>query len=283
MKVLKRPIVCGIVGEEKTCKTTMALSFPRPAVHLELDPNGFARAAWRIDTTGVEVKKFPVKLTKTDMEAALGAGPSLRIKEISGMKEVWQKLMAEYSKALIRPEIASITYDTFTMTWSISHQSVLQDVQEKQKQEKPNISDSELREKLKPVEYTPANARMEKIMLLAQEYGKNLVLLHYPTDVYGVRAGKNGPEEYRTGETKMDGFKNVPKIADLVIETYTVLEPIDPSNIASTRVKVPKARIKTCGLEGLGIQAEGMVLSEPTYAGIADLVSLFKPDLVKEI
>ena len=42
----------GIVadcGDEGTGKTTMALTFPKPLVHFDIDVVGFRRAAWRLN------------------------------------------------------------------------------------------------------------------------------------------------------------------------------------------------------------------------------------------
>lgn len=272
-----KPMVLAPWGEEKTCKTTLALSFPKPLFHFDVDVGGYDRAAWRIDTEGVTSEKFyqPMKIEKMmgqEVTEATKPGQKLSIrfpKKEVGMRELWQQIIRKYVEVLQDPTYKTIVFDSFTLMWNICHRSHLQEIQEKQIAKTPNVVDNDLRESLMPKEYGPANDRMRSIISNSRSMGKNLIITHYPKDVYGVRVTAQGTEDYRTGAIAIDGFKEVAKLIDIAISTTTEMR-------GTPKVKTPVCTITTCGLEGLGIAAEGIELPTPDYAGLMALVELFR-------
>lgn len=255
--------VVAICGNEGTGKSSMALTFPRPIHHLDIDVGGFRRAIWRLeDKTNITSTSFPKpiqmgKLMGQDKQS------STRIsvpKKVEGMKELWQAIITEFVTKCTNPDISTLIVDSATMLWNICHQAYLQELQERQLanhlKRSPNVpfDENDYRERLQPIEYGPANDRMTTVLHTARSYGKNLVLTHYPTDEYGpMPDGKGGMVEAKTGKKVIDGFKHTTKLADLVVWT-----DLKESNNQGVREYYPSCKVTKCGIEGMGLNAVGM-------------------------
>ena len=237
----------------------MALTWPKPIFHFDLDVGGFDRAAWRIDTTDIESKSYP---TPIQMEKLLGQvkdGISIKFpKKIFGIKEVWQQIVIDFVAAVNRKEVQTIIMDSATQLWTLCHRGRLQELQEIQMLKNPKMSENDLRERLQPIEYADPNDRMRTLIYTARSYGKHLVMTHYPRDIYASKVTDRGIEEYKTGDIEPDGFKDTQKLVDIVIWVET-----DKDGEVS-------AKITRCGLERLGTKAVGLEI-EPSYNGILDL------------
>lgn len=238
----------------------MALTWPRPLVHFDLDVGSFERAAWRIDTTGIESKSYPTPIQVERLKGQVKDGVTIKFpKKLVGIKEVWQQIVMDFVEALNRPEVKTIVMDSATQLWNICHRGHLQELQEIQiARAKGNINENELRENLMPKEYAEPNERMRTLIYAAKSYKKHLVLTHYPKDVYANRVTDKGIEEYKTGEIEPDGFKDTQKLVDIVIW-------VEADSTGQVNAKITK-----CGLEGLGTMAVGLVI-EPSYDGIIKL------------
>ena len=191
--------IVTICGEEGTCKTSMSLTFPKPQSHLDIDVGGYKRAAWRIDTTGIETHSFPKPLTDADIAKMKGITTteiSTRTvtaipKKIEGMKELWQNIIDQFVKNCLTPEIRTVIFDSATQMYKIGCDAYLQELQEKQlirwKKDKPGtpFDENDFREKLQPIEYGVVYDRLQRIYHTSRSYTKNLILIHYPTDEYG--------------------------------------------------------------------------------------------------
>ena len=258
-------IVVAIWGAEKSCKTTLALTFPRPIVHFDLDVGGFARAAWRIDNLeGIDSESYPTPIQMEKLMGVQKTGVSIKFpKKVIGVKETWQRIVTDYVEAIQKPEVKTIIIDSATQLWGIDHRSYLQELQERQVARNPKITENELRENLMPKEYGEPNDRMRTLIYTARSFGKNLVLTHYPTDVYAERVGDKGVESYKTGDVKLDGFKETERLVDLVLYVYTKEN--------SARKNTPYAKVTVCGLPELGLDAVDMVLPEFSYDGVFQL------------
>ena len=270
--------ICAICGDEGTGKTTMALTFPKPLRHFDIDVGGYRRAAWRLTKDGVVSKSYPKPIQIEKLMGQQSVPASTRVsmpKKVEGMKELWQIFVTDYVAACMDKDSASIVIDSSTLLWKICHNSHLQELQEKQlaqwKIKNPNrpFDESEYRERLQPVEYGPANDRMRTILHTARAFQKNLILTHYPTDEYGTFPDKKGDiVEGKTGIKILDGFGETSKLVDLIVWT-TVKETIDKGN----KIKTPIARITKCGIEGMGLNAVGLEVPA-TYEGIINLKNL---------
>lgn len=274
--------IIAICGDEGTCKTTMALSFPKPLIHFDTDVGGFRRAAWRL--TAEELKQVVSKgyPKPIQIEKLLGqkGSPSTRVlipKKVEGMKELWQQIAQDFVNACMNKTIKTIVIDSSTALWNICHQSHLQELQERQlvqwrnRNPKTPFDENEYREKLLPVEYGPANDKMRTVLHTARSFSKNLVLTHYPTDEYGaILDGKGNVTEGKTGIKVMDGFKETVKLSDVVM-WLTIKEKSEKGK----KTREPIAKITKCGLEGMGLDAVGLEIPA-SYEGIINLQRMMR-------
>ena len=273
--------VVAICGDEGSGKTTMALSFPKPLRHFDIDVGGFRRAIWRMDTADVTSKGYPkpIQIDKLMGQVTDKSGSKISVrfpKKVEGMKELWQLFVTDFVAACQDHEVQTIVIDSSTALWNICHNSVLEEAQERQlykwAREHPNTSfnENDFRERLQPVEYSPANDKMRTIIHTARSLSKNLVLTHYPTDKYGVIPDSKGNMvEGKTGEIVMDGFKETAKLADLIVWT-SIKEVIKQGGV---KEKYPVAKITKCGIEGMGLSATGLEISA-TYDDFINLKNM---------
>lgn len=253
-------MIVALWGDEKSWKTTMALTFPRPLVHFDLDVGGFDRAAWRMDIADVSSKSYPIAIQTEKMMGARKDenGVTVRFpRRVVGYREVWQQIIIDFVAACQNSSVQSMVMDSATQLWLICHTGLLQEKQEIQLSKNPNLPDYELREKLKPVEFP--NDRLRQVIYTAKSYKKHLILTHYPKFVYAEKATEKGIESYRTDEIVPDGFKDTRKLVDIVIWVET-----DKDNVIH-------AKITTCGLPGLGTTAVGLEI-KPSYEGLLELI-----------
>lgn len=271
--------IVAICGDEGTGKTTMAITFPKPLHHFDVDVGGYRRAAWRLATEGVVSRSYPKPIQIQKLLGQTGS-PSSRVsipKKVEGMKELWQKIIQDFVDACMDKEVKTVVIDSATLLWNICHQSHLQELQERQlvyhKKNKPNIpfDENDYRERLQPMEYGPANDKMRTILHTARSFQKNLVLTHYPTDEYGtIHDAKGNVIEGKTGVKILDGFKETVKLVDMVT-WLSIKETMDKG----VKTKTPTARITKCGLEGMGLGAVEMEVPA-TYEGVINLQRLMR-------
>ncbi len=272
-------MIAAICGDEGTGKTTMALTYPKPLRHFDVDVGGYRRAAWRLDMEGVESKSYPKPIQLKKLMGTEGS-PSTRItipKKVEGTKELWQQIVTDFVAACMDAKVKTVVIDSATMLWGICHNSHLEELQERQlvKWNKTNrntpFDENDYRERLQPIEYGPANDRMRTILHTARSYSKNLILTHYPTDEYGTIADSKGNMvEGKTGKKILDGFKETLKLVDLVV-WCSIKDTIN----AGVSEKQPVCKITKCGLEGAGLAAVGLEIPA-TYEGVVNLVNLLK-------
>ncbi|KKN19279.1 hypothetical protein LCGC14_0947440 [marine sediment metagenome] len=270
--------ISAICGDEGTGKTTMALTFPKPLRHFDVDVGGYRRAAWRLATEDRESKSYPMPIQTNKLMGQTVVSSRIQVpKKVEGMKAMWQDIITDFVAACQDTAVKTIVLDSSTLLWNICHKSTLEEIQEKQlakhKKDRPNIpfDENDYRERLQPIEYGTANDRMRTILHTARSYQKNLVLVHYPTDEYGTIADSKGNMvEGKTGRIVLDGFKETVKLVDLVV--WTSVKEIMKEGV---KEKQPIAKITKCGIEGMGLSAVGLEV-EATYEGIINLKNLMQ-------
>jgi len=275
-------VIVALWGPEKSWKTTMALAFPKPLFHMDLDVGGFDRAAWRLpegtrilrcsikaDISKIDFSQYdivtkpyplPIQMEKMLGAKEIGKGEEATVRfprKVIGYKEIWRQIVIDFVAACQSPLVQSIDPDSATQMWSICHTSLLQEKQEIQISQGMQVEDKLFRERLKPVEFP--NDRMRSIIYTARSSGKNLILTHYPKDVYADKVTEKGIEQYKTGAITPDGFKDTQKLVDAVIW----VELDEKTNDVS-------AKFTKCAIEGLGTTAVGLTI-DPNYDGIAKL------------
>ena len=235
--------------------------------HFDLDVGGYDRAAWRMDVKDIETQPYPTPL---QIDKLIGNVPttdkgkiSIKIpKKVVGMRELWQSIMTDFVDVVQRKDITTIVMDSATQLWSVCHVAYLQELQEKQIAQ--GVADKDLRERILPIEYGVPNDRMKSIVFTARSFKKNLVLTHYPRDIYAQKLTEKGVEDYKTGEVDIDGFKQTKALVDLAIRTKVV---------KSTEGRDMVGEIT---LSGMSKDLEGMVIADPTYDKIMQRVQMVR-------
>ena len=301
-------------GAEGSGKSSYGLTYPKPLFHLDLDLGGFDRAAWRIideakkagtelrvkicepkeDITAIDWDEWDVVtkpyLAPVQIEKLMGvqAGPSIRFpRKVVGIKELWQEIVVDFIAVCQARPIKTVMTDSATQLWWIAHTSLLQEKQEIQVGQRMVESDPKFRERLQPVEFP--NDRMRSLIYTARSSGKNLVMTHYPKDVYKERMGANGVESYKSGDVEPDGFKHTVTLDDLVIWCWAEVDKnreitdMSPENfgkkIPNPNFNKPQPHAKIdlkCGLAGMGMAAVGLELPAPTYDGLMELQAMMR-------
>lgn len=254
----------------------MALTFPRPIRHFDIDVGGFNRATWanlpkpRIDLTDIESKSYRVPIGMERFMSAPQGQPTIRFpKRITGYREAWQDVLVDFVECVQNPDIKTIVIDSATALWEICHKGYLQEKQEIQlAQGVPETADH-FRERLQPVEFP--NDRMNQVIYTAQSFDKNLVMIHYPKDEYVTVMNEKGKkEDQRSGRLILDGFKHTEKVVDIVFWLDLKTKQVQGGLEVYAQAKVSTK----CGFPGLGTAALGWELPSPTYQGIVQLYKL---------
>lgn len=276
-------IIGATWGEEKSGKSSFALSWPKPLVHFDLDVGGFGRASWRLPSSvrvkmlradeplssvdfsqyDIVSKPYPTPVQIEKMMGAKSDGISIRFpRRVVGMKELWQNFVIDYVTACQNPLVQTLVPDSGTQLWQICHHALLQEKQEIQMA--AGVSEDKIRERLQPIEFP--NDRMRSIIFTARSCSKNLVLTHYPRDVYTSRINGDGKlEEYKSGKLEVDGFKETVRLVDIVIWTYAK----EVNNPKTNKPEVQmRAKITECAMEGMGKTAVGLELPTASYDGL---------------
>lgn len=269
-------MIVSIWGNEKSWKTSMALTWPKDINHFDLDVGGFERAAWRIDTSRVDSTSYPLPIPVEKLLGQQKNGISIKFpKKVVGIREVWQKIIMDFVEAVNNSNVKTIVMDSATQLWFICHRAYLQELQEKQLyrfthdkdgnqikgRAENQFPENEFRENLTSIEYAEPNSRMSTLIYTARSYGKNLILTHYPRDVYAQKVTDRGVESYATGDIEPDGFKHTRKLID--IEFWI-------EQVKSKSGNSIQAKITTCGMEGMGTAAQGLMI-DPNYEALESL------------
>lgn len=227
-------------GDEKTGKSSFALTFPKPIWHADMD-FGFHRVTGRfkkeIESGLIVSKPYPIPVEELMFSSQIG-------RPIKGVREVYEEFLHDFvNEFILNPDIPTGVIDTHTQLWEIVRLGFLQEKQELQEK------GEKLRERLMPYEYGEPNDRMKRIIQAARSYGKHLVMVHYAKEEYKPMLVDGTIKETRTGKAIMDSFKHIPDLSDIVIQT-------------SRNGVEFYGEVVLCGLD---IRMEGMKFRDPSY------------------
>lgn len=214
-------MIAIIGGEEKTGKTTFAMTFPKPMLYLELDIGGFDRAKHRFSKEELEqvsLIQFPNTALLELLEFKNKSATDTLL--IKGEKERWLKFISAFNNGCMDKGIKTIVMDTWYQVYELVRQAYLQTLQEAQLDEygKLKKGETKLRETLQQIEYTQPYARIRSLMFYAKAMGKNLVLVTYDADEYKPQLGDDGKiRDARTGKKILAGWKETEKHADIAL------------------------------------------------------------------
>lgn len=256
-------------GEDKSTKNTLALTFPKPLVDLELDIGGFRRSCRNLPnlpikdwyTQGqIKLEQFimPMQMTAEDIKAVRPT------KLVIGMKELFYQFTGAFLEHLNDPNIQTIMIDTGTLLYDITCQGYLQELQEKQGPITTQGRDGfgkPLRTQLLPVEYREPYIRMRGFAYQAKARNKHLVVTHHASDEYGLVKTSAGLTEGKTGKRVMHGWTQWGDSADVVGHVHWDKAKAKPY------FTVELAEVK---------ELEGMCIEEPSYDKISNLITAIR-------
>jgi len=265
-------LITIIWGEDKSCKNTLALSFPKPLIDMELDIGGFRRSCRNLpnlpikdwyDSGQIKLEQYviPFQMTEEDIKAVRPT------KLVIGMKELFYSFAGQFIKHINDPNVSSIMVDTGTLLYDITCQGYLQELQEKQLPLKPDGKGSDgknLRLQLLPIEYREPYIRMRGFAYQAKAHNKHLIVTHHASDEYGLIKIKGELTEGKTGKRVMHGWNQWGDSADIVGNTYWDKSEKKPF------FKVELAEVK---------ELEGMVVEEPSFDKLDMLVKSMRGEL----
>jgi len=220
-------MIVGIWGNDKTGKSSLALSFPKPMLYMEFDLGGFERAKQGRPQIRKDFEEGLITY-KTYMVPLQGIPDNVTFKPskvITGMKEFWYSFLQDYIGFLdAKNGIVTGIIDTGTLLWETIATAFLQEKQEQQLDAHGNLIDTrkELRTSLLPIEYREPNIRMRGLLYQARVHNKNLILTHHSRDVYASRPNpRTGAfEEVKTDQKERAGFASLGDSTDWMLHTY---------------------------------------------------------------
>jgi hypothetical protein len=246
-------LVAAIWGEIKTCKSTLALSWPKPMVHFDFDL-GFHRAEPTLAGFSVLKVASGTPLSTLSLKADVITKPyPLKPKwgtKIEGCIALWNEIIADLKTVYEDPNIKTLVFDTSTLLWKIRTGAHLEKVQQKNPE----------RVRLSQMEYSEPNADMGGMLGACRTYEKNLALVHHVGGIYQDKLTQQGVQSMRIGDT-LDGFSHTGKLVDMIIHTDKVE--------ADGKAQI-KAKILTCGLT---LAAEGQEFINPSFDKILACVN----------
>lgn len=271
-------------GPDKTCKSTLALTFPKPLAYLEFDIGGGERAIKNDSRYGFKqavadssiITSFkdpqghehplsfvmPYQIGVVDFNK-MSVRPS---KILVGMKELWYKFLVAYISLLEQPNIQTIVIDTGTLLWELCCSGYLQEKQELQLDQYGNVLPGEkLRVQLLQIEYREPNIRMRGIVYQAKAHKKHLVMTHHERDEYGMMMIKGEMIQGPTGRKERAGWGSLGDGADIIVHTY----------IKSGSAKVPYCKVELAEIKEL----EGMEIETPTWEKIDFMLRMLRGEV----
>jgi len=261
MEPVDNLLLC-VWGDIKTAKTTLALSFPTPIFHIDLDFS-FRRAIPRFED---QYSVLALSDDKPVTEALLGSADiitkqyQLPIKlsrgAVKGSLNLWEKqLVPDFITAVTSSNIKSIIVDTGSVMWKLDTDAQLDRVQQ------AASKNNRTRENLIQIEYSQPNMEMRGLIGAVRTYGKNLCMTHHIGGIYQDHLTAQGKESIRVGDT-WDGFNHLGALVDVVIKTS--IDKTTPGSI------IPVGDIETCGYS---LEAEGIKLPYPSYTSLLGLIN----------
>ena len=255
-----RTLRIGLWGDVKTAKTSLAMTFPKPIFHIDLD-QGFHRVKNRLGGLNIlEWTNFESSKMLADKLASSKSRYDIYSKSyqqpllwpganIVGIEEVWNEVVQDIITAYQIPDFQTVVLDTGSVAWELACNSHLERIQR----------NSPGREKLGKFEYVRPNNEMRALYGGAKTYGKNFAIIHHMTGKYEAQNIGGQWQEVEVAKT-WKGFKEMGAMVDVVGQTF-IPEPGNVDNLPN----IPHIYIWTCGLT-LGMERQNM--ENPTYEAL---------------
>jgi hypothetical protein len=275
-------VIIGIWGEDKSCKSTLALSADRPIVDMEIDVGGFQRACrnlphlpikdW-VDAGEIVCEQYPLPLQGVKMDNK-GNVTFTASKQLVGIKELSYQFLTNYFRHL-KDDTTTIMVDTGTLLYNtVICDGYLQELQEKQLSNPNNTLP--LRTSLQPLEYREPYDRMRGIVYQAKANRKNLIMTHHASDEYKPMPQKDGGiATQATGNRIYHGWTQLGDSVDIMLHCYIKVEQQE-SEVNGKKVKRP-VRVPYCKVDLASVQELiGTEFREPTLPMIIDTIKMIR-------
>jgi len=260
-------------GEDKSCKDTLGLSFPKPLVVMEFDIGGFQRANRNLPHLPIKdwYNQGLIKLEQFIVPFQIGQFDAIannvrQSKIVVGMKELFYKFASAFIGHLQDPTIQTIMVDTGTLLYDVTCQGYLQELQEKQMPLRPDGLGKDGKPIMvslyPPSLYRECYIRMRGFAYQGKAFGKHLVVTHHASDEYGLVPGSGGTLiEGKTGKRVMHGWAQWGDSADVIGHTYW-----------DSKEKKPYFKVELAEVKEL----EGMEFAEPTFEKINNTIRMIR-------
>ena len=261
----------GLWGDVKTAKTSLAMTFPKPIFHVDLD-QGFHRVTNRLGgLTYLEWSNYDPNGKMLVEKIAQGHVADIYTKsyqqpllwpgsKIVGIEDLWNEVVQDVIAAYQLPKIQTVVLDTGSVAWELACNSELERAQ-RTKEDKQTLG---------VFEYRRPNNEMRALYGGAKTYDKNFAIVHHMAGVYEPRVNSNGRvSDVKVGDT-WKGFKEMGAMVDVVGQTL-IHEEKDAQGIIIKRT--PRVYIGTCGLT---LEMEGRNVDEPTYDNLVGFINEFR-------
>jgi hypothetical protein len=247
-------------GPIKTGKSTLALTWPKPMVHMDFD-QGFHRA--EPNFLNLKVVKVPLgEPLEKWLPIALGQGAEIITKPyplpvkwgstVAGYIDLWNEIVGDLKVIYENQYVQTLCMDTGSVFWEIRVQAQLEKAQQR----------NATRTRLQEIEYGEPNSDMRAMLGACRTYGKNLITVHHVGGVYEPKLTAQGTESVRVGDT-YSGWKHTGALVDIILKT----NKIEAVNGQPAQIE---AMILTCGLT---LAAEGQVVPDASFESILALVN----------
>jgi len=274
-------MILGLYGEDKTCKSTLSLSAPKPMVYMQFDIGGFQRACRNLPHLPIKdwYNQGLIKVEDYVMPFQIGSlDPVTSIirpsKILVGVEELFYVFATNFLKHLYDGTV-TIVVDTSTLLYEVTCLGYLQEKQELQMPLQANgkgRDDKPLRTQLQQQEYREPYIRMRGFTYQAKAAKKNLILVHHATDEYGLmRQGDGTMGQGKTGKRVLHGWGQLGDSADIIGKTYVRMETIPNTNPPQRKI-TPCFKIELAEVKEL----EGVEIQEPTYDKLAGMIRMIR-------
>ena len=238
-------MILAIWGDNKTGKSTMAMTFPKPLVVFDFDL-GSQRA---LPLFHEEFKQGLIKINQYPMPL------QFNLPRVEGARELWERFQQDYVDTLKDESIQTVVIDTATQLYAVVRMAYLEKLQDAQiAQDGEKVR---LRIRLNQYEYAEPYHRLDTTIYAARSFGKHLVLTHYQTSEYEIKFTERGRESVPTGNYKLDGYKHTKGMVDILVE------------MRRERKKLPECYVSD---SGEGIVLEEMTIKTPTYDKLMSII-----------
>ncbi|KKL50688.1 hypothetical protein LCGC14_2302980 [marine sediment metagenome] len=275
-------MILSIEGEKASGKTTLALSAPLPMVSFNFDM-GIERAIkggkYEELFAGLDILIVPYSKDATQLgDVPPWEGHDITIFELPtpiqldsmrlmGNIALWTYFVNLAAAALADPKVPTIGVDTMTMARRTKASANLENLQNAAYDDQGNrIGSVRPREQLQQIEYGKVNNAIRDVYVTAEGSKKNLIATHHITDERKAMPGADGRiEQTLTGNRVLEGLGDTHNFVDVAI-----LMSEEDGEIKGTLLK-----------NGYNIAQKGIVLNNPTWDSIANLIAMGTGDRIE--